>query len=57
MQALGYRARVYLPYGEEWYLYLCHRLAEYPPNIYQAVADAVSALPVVEPDRRSSTGG
>lgn len=45
MQALGYRVRVYLPYGEEWYLYLCHRLAEYPPNIYQAVADAISALP------------
>jgi len=45
MQALGYRVRVYLPYGEEWYLYLCHRLAEYPPNIYQALADAVSALP------------
>jgi proline dehydrogenase len=45
MQTLGYRVRVYLPYGEEWYLYLCHRLAEYPPNIYQAIADAVSALP------------
>jgi proline dehydrogenase len=53
MQALGYRARVYLPYGEEWYLYLCHRLAEYPPNIYQALADAVSALSAVEPDGRS----
>jgi len=45
MQALGYAARVYLPYGEEWYLYLCHRLAEYPPNIYRALADALSALP------------
>ncbi|MGH9368168.1 MAG: proline dehydrogenase family protein [Thermoanaerobaculia bacterium] len=45
MQALGYAVRVYLPYGEEWYLYLCHRLAEYPPNIYQALADALSALP------------
>ena len=45
MQARGYSVRVYLPYGEEWYLYLCHRLAEYPPNIYQALADAVGALP------------
>jgi proline dehydrogenase len=36
----GYRARVYLPYGREWYLYLCHRLAEYPPNIYRAIGDA-----------------
>jgi proline dehydrogenase len=41
MRDLGYRSRVYLPYGEEWYLYLCHRLAEHPPNIYQAVADAI----------------
>lgn len=40
MRDLGYRARVYLPYGEEWYLYLCHRLAEHPPNIYQAISDA-----------------
>jgi len=53
MQSLGYRVRVYLPYGEEWYLYLCHRLAEYPPNIYQALADAVSALPAMETDARS----
>ncbi len=41
MRASGYRTRVYLPYGTEWYLYLCHRLAEHPPNIYRAVADAV----------------
>lgn len=41
MRGLGYRTRVYLPYGTEWYLYLCHRLAEHPPNIFRAVADAV----------------
>jgi proline dehydrogenase len=41
MQQRGYRTRIYLPYGQEWYLYLCHRLAEYPPNIYLAIADAV----------------
>jgi proline dehydrogenase len=40
MQSRGYHTRVYLPYGQEWYLYLCHRLAEYPPNIYLAIADA-----------------
>jgi proline dehydrogenase len=58
MQALGYGMRVYLPYGEEWYLYLCHRLAEHPPNIYQALADAVSALPGVDADsRRDAAGG
>lgn len=37
----GYSTRVYLPYGREWFLYVCHRLAEHPPNIYQAVDDAV----------------
>jgi len=42
MRQLGYRTRVYLPYGTEWYLYLCHRLAEHPPNILRAVSDAVA---------------
>jgi len=42
VRARGYRARVYLPYGREWYLYLCHRLAEYPPNIYRAIGDAAA---------------
>jgi proline dehydrogenase len=41
MRHRGYQTRTYLPYGQEWYLYLCHRLAEYPPGIYQAIADAV----------------
>lgn len=41
MRDKGYRSRVYLPYGKEWYLYLCHRLAEHPPNIYQALAHAL----------------
>ncbi|WP_411348712.1 proline dehydrogenase family protein [Paenibacillus sp. WLX2291] len=33
--------RVYLTYGQEWYLYLCHRIAEYPPNLFQALIDIV----------------
>lgn len=41
IRAMGYRTRLYLPYGVEWYLYLCHRLAEYPPNLYRAVSDIV----------------
>lgn len=41
MRELGYRTRLYLPYGQEWHLYLCNRLAEYPPNLYQAIADVV----------------
>lgn len=36
----GYRTRVYLPYGRQWYPYFCRRLAEYSPNIYRAIADA-----------------
>ncbi|MEL6246799.1 MAG: proline dehydrogenase family protein [Cyanobacteria bacterium J06648_16] len=43
MLAAGYRTRVYLPYGKEWHLYLCNRLAEHPPNIYQAIADAAAS--------------
>jgi proline dehydrogenase len=41
MKDYGYRTRIYLPYGREWHLYLCNRLAEYPPNIYQAIVDMV----------------
>lgn len=33
--------RVYLTYGSEWYLYLVHRIAEYPPNIYVAITDMI----------------
>ena len=40
----GYRTRVYLPYGQEWFLYLCHRMAEHPPNLFIAIADAIDAL-------------
>jgi proline dehydrogenase len=29
----GYRVRVYLPYGAEWYPYLVRRLAERPANL------------------------
>ncbi|MFD0589697.1 proline dehydrogenase family protein [Paenibacillus sp. GCM10027627] len=39
LKAAGFPVRIYLTYGHEWYLYLCHRIAEYPPNIYQAIID------------------
>lgn len=35
-------ARVYIVYGKEWYLYLCNRLAEYPPSIFQAISDIIN---------------
>ncbi len=43
----GYATQVYLVYGREWYLYLCHRLAEHPPSLLEALADCVEALPVI----------
>jgi proline dehydrogenase len=42
LKAAGHPVRIYLTYGHEWYLYLCHRIAEYPPNLFQAVIDTVS---------------
>lgn len=42
LKAKGYCCKVYLTYGREWYLYLCHRLAEYPENLFLAVADIIS---------------
>lgn len=41
LNSKGYKCKVYVPYGKEWYLYLCHRLAEYPENLYQAVIDMI----------------
>ena len=33
LAAEGYRVRVYLPYGTEWYPYLTRRMAEKPANL------------------------
>jgi proline dehydrogenase len=33
LTAQGYRVRVYVPYGTEWYPYLVRRLAERPANL------------------------
>jgi proline dehydrogenase len=40
--ALGYPTRQYVVYGQEWFLYVCHRIAEQPDRLYQAVADIVN---------------
>jgi proline dehydrogenase len=37
--AEGYRLRVYVPYGDQWYPYLMRRLAERPANLYFFVAN------------------
>lgn len=50
LRAAGYPVRIYVTYGHEWFLYLCHRIAEYPPNLYRAVANMAS-VEAVEPYR------
>lgn len=50
MKEKGVQVRLYLTYGTEWYLYLCHRLAEYPPDVHQAIAD------MAEPSRTEHQG-
>lgn len=35
------RSKVYVTYGTEWYLYLVHRIAEYPPNVYTLISDII----------------
>lgn len=42
LKAKGFRCKVYLTYGSEWYLYLCHRLAEYPENLFLAIAGIIN---------------
>lgn len=37
----GYKCRIYVVYGKEWYLYLCNRWAEYPLNMFRGLADIV----------------
>lgn len=37
----GYKCRIYVVYGKEWYLYLCNRWAEYPLNLFRGLADMV----------------
>ncbi|MBP1931898.1 proline dehydrogenase family protein [Ammoniphilus resinae] len=41
LRGKGYNCKVYLTYGQEWFLYLCHRIAEYPENLYIAVANMI----------------
>jgi len=44
----GYNASAYLTYGNDWYLYLCHRIAEHPENLYQAMVDIMMPTSVKE---------
>jgi proline dehydrogenase len=37
----GYRLRVYVPFGEEWFAYFMRRLAERPANVWFALRSMV----------------
>jgi len=41
----GYRVRVYIPYGDNWYPYLMRRLAERPENVLFMVGSMVKESP------------
>jgi proline dehydrogenase len=38
----GYRVRVYVPYGAQWYRYFMRRLAERPANVWFLVRNLLS---------------
>jgi proline dehydrogenase len=37
----GYRLRLYVPYGTEWYPYFMRRLAERPANVWFVLRNAL----------------
>ena len=39
---LGYKVRVYVPYGDQWYPYLMRRMAEKPANLALFLRSLVS---------------
>jgi proline dehydrogenase len=41
----GYRMRVYIPFGTQWYPYLMRRLAERPANIVFILENVVKEPP------------
>jgi proline dehydrogenase len=41
----GYRVRVYIPFGEQWYPYLMRRLAERPANLFFIAGSIVKESP------------
>ncbi|MBT1688280.1 proline dehydrogenase family protein [Fulvivirgaceae bacterium PWU37] len=39
----GHPAKMYIVYGQEWYLYLCNRIAENPMNLFLALEDIMQS--------------
>ena len=56
LRARGYRVREYLPYGQEWFLYVCHRVAEHPPHLYTAMCNLLTAHSLCKPLTGQSVG-
>lgn len=54
--AAGWRVRVYVPFGEQWYPYLMRRLAERPANVIFLAGSVIRESPmgVLWPRSRSS---
>lgn len=46
LQEEGYRVRVYVPYGEQWYPYLMRRLAERPANFVFVTGNVIKESPL-----------
>ncbi|SEG43602.1 proline dehydrogenase [Nonomuraea solani] len=42
MQERGHRVREYVVFGDEWWLYVCNRIAEDPTRLFQALTDVTS---------------
>ena len=38
----GHPVKIYFVYGQQWYLYLCNRIAEQPLNLFTALNDIVN---------------
>jgi len=51
---LGYRVRIYVPFGEEWYPYFMRRLAERPANVTFVVASVLRERRVEHGKTRST---
>ena len=42
LHARGHPTQEYVVYGNEWFLYVCNRIAEHPPRLYQALIDVLT---------------
>jgi proline dehydrogenase len=54
----GWRVRVYVPFGEQWYPYLMRRLAERPANLIFLAGNVVRESPLrfLMPGRNNHSG-